>query len=257
MASDIAEEIRRQYRWRSWPAVYAALGELRGARVLDLGCGVGDQTADLIARGAEVTGLDLDPTLLDAARAAVPGAAFVAADIADPASFRGRAADGVWISFALAYVRSLPGALAAWAGALVPGGWLAVTEVDDLFGHEPLSPAHRARVESYYDDARRAGRYQFRSRASLRAALADGGWAIEVDRELPDAELAFAGPAGPDVIAAWAARLDRMALLAAHFGDEWPGFRAEFLAALAAPAHRSLAAVWFILARRPHAEREE
>lgn len=247
--ADLTADYRRQYAWRSWDIAYQQLGDLRGLSVLDLGCGPGDQAADLAARGARVLGMDMDASLLAAARArGIPGASFVQADIADPASYGGLAVDGIWLSFAAAYVLRIADALETWAGVLRPGGWLAITEVNDLFGHEPLSPAHRARILSYYRDALDSGRHDFRLRSRLRAALA-AGWTIEVERELPDAELAADGQATPEVIDAWAARLDRMRLLAAHFGGDWAEFRAAFLAALASPQHRSRASVWFLLAR--------
>jgi SAM-dependent methyltransferase len=249
VSHSLVDEYRRQHAWRSWSAAYGHLGDLRGASILDAGCGPGDQAADLTARGAAVLGMDMDASLLEAARArGIPGARFVQADIADPASYRGVSVDGVWVSFAAAYLPRIAGPLALWARALRRGGWLAITEVDDLFGHEPLSPAHRARILSYYRDAAEQGRHQFRSRDRLREAL-HPGWTIEIEDELPDAELAFDGPAAPEVLAAWTARLDRMRLLAAHFGGDWDDFRAELLAALASPAHRSLATVWFLLAR--------
>ena len=48
--------------------------DLRGARVLDAGCGTGSKTARLAARGAQVVAVDVSPKLLD-----------VAADRLDPA----------------------------------------------------------------------------------------------------------------------------------------------------------------------------
>lgn len=42
---------------------------LSGARVLDVGCGAGLLSEAMAARGAEVTGLDLSPELIEAARA--------------------------------------------------------------------------------------------------------------------------------------------------------------------------------------------
>jgi magnesium-protoporphyrin O-methyltransferase len=47
---------------------------LRGARVLDAGCGAGQMTAELAARGAEVTAVDISPALVEIARARLPAA---------------------------------------------------------------------------------------------------------------------------------------------------------------------------------------
>lgn len=51
-------------------AVLDALGDLEGARVLDVGCGTGDTTNQLIERGAAaVVGVDLSEPMIRAARA--------------------------------------------------------------------------------------------------------------------------------------------------------------------------------------------
>jgi SAM-dependent methyltransferase len=53
-------------------AVLDALGDLAGARVLDVGCGTGATTTQLIERGAaEVVGVDLSQPMVAAARAAI------------------------------------------------------------------------------------------------------------------------------------------------------------------------------------------
>ena len=46
--------------------------DLHGARVLDAGCGAGQMTAELAARGAEVVAVDISPALVEIARARLP-----------------------------------------------------------------------------------------------------------------------------------------------------------------------------------------
>lgn len=48
--------------------------DLRGARVLDAGCGTGQMTAELAARGAEVVAVDISPALVGIAEARLPKA---------------------------------------------------------------------------------------------------------------------------------------------------------------------------------------
>jgi len=54
-----------------------------GSAVLDLGCGNGLPTAARLARRHRVTGVDISPGQIAAARANVPGATFVAADMTE------------------------------------------------------------------------------------------------------------------------------------------------------------------------------
>lgn len=53
-------------------------------RALDLGCGRGQKTAELAARGWEVVGIDNVPRAIDAAqRRRIPGATFLVGDVTD------------------------------------------------------------------------------------------------------------------------------------------------------------------------------
>lgn len=62
--------------------------DLRGARVLDAGCGAGQMTAELAARGADVLAVDLSPKMMGIARSRLPAnvahrVRFVAGDMLD------------------------------------------------------------------------------------------------------------------------------------------------------------------------------
>lgn len=46
--------------------------DLQGARILDAGCGAGQMTAELAARGADVVAVDISPALVDIAQARLP-----------------------------------------------------------------------------------------------------------------------------------------------------------------------------------------
>lgn len=50
------------------PATLALLGDVAGKRVLDAGCGPGFYAEELLARGADVTGFDASPRLVELAR---------------------------------------------------------------------------------------------------------------------------------------------------------------------------------------------
>lgn len=100
-----------------------------GARVLDLGCGNGIPVSRVLAgRGFAVTGVDLSPVQVERARALVPGARFVCADMtaADlpPGGFDAAVAFYSVINVPLA---DQPGLIARVAGWLAPGGWFLAT----------------------------------------------------------------------------------------------------------------------------------
>jgi magnesium-protoporphyrin O-methyltransferase len=64
-------------------------GDLTGTRVLDAGCGAGQTSAELAARGAEVVGVDISPALIGIARDRLPAAyrgqvTFAAGDMLAP-----------------------------------------------------------------------------------------------------------------------------------------------------------------------------
>ena len=61
--------------------IESLLRESGGTRVLDAGCGTGRVAVELAARGFSVVGLDVDPTMLDAARAKAPELRWVEADL--------------------------------------------------------------------------------------------------------------------------------------------------------------------------------
>ena len=73
--ADDYDEMHREVGWDPWPHVRAALGNgaLDGKRIADVGCGTGEVAADLVARGASVTGLDASGRMCELAAQRVPG----------------------------------------------------------------------------------------------------------------------------------------------------------------------------------------
>ena len=55
----------------------------RGARILDAGCGPGRLGGELVRRGHTVVGVDVDPVLIEEARAVHPGATWLTQDLAE------------------------------------------------------------------------------------------------------------------------------------------------------------------------------
>ena len=246
----LSDDYRRQFGWRAWRTMFDALPPLQGRTVLDLGCGVGDQAADLVARGARVIGVDMNEELLRAAESRrLPNAEFRSGDLRAPLD-PGVAVDSLWCSFTAAYFPDLPAALASWGRHLRPGGWAALTEVDDLFGHEPLGARARSSLEAYARDALAAGRYDFHMGRKLRDHLERSGFTVSRVLALEDQELSFGGPARPEVVDAWRARFHRMKLLRGFCGPSFEQVREEFLGCSGRSDHRSAAKVYCCIATK-------
>jgi SAM-dependent methyltransferase len=236
---------------RAWEQALARLPALEGALVLDLGCGTGDGAAALAARGASVVGLDLDAARIELAGARrIPRATFRVADLRAPLQVE-RAVDGLWACYTAAFFTDLSATLERWARALRPGGWMALVEVDDFLGHEPLDPRWRELFAAYAAEALAAGRYDFHTGSKFERAAAGAGLELAWIRDLRDPEFAWDGPLGPDALASWRARWERMPLLRAAAGADAQRVRDDFLACLASPDHRSSARVRACLARKP------
>jgi SAM-dependent methyltransferase len=244
----LSEEYKRHFAWRSWSEAMDLLPPLEGKVVLDLGCGIGDQAAELSGRGARMIGIDAKEELLATARSRkIPNAEFRRGDLRTLRDVG--IVDGIWSSFAAAYVPELAPTLAQWRQHLNPDGWVALVEIDNLFGHEPMELATISLLEAYARDALDGDRYDFHMGGKLRAHLERAGFTIADSRTLADRELSFDGPAGPDVLESWNSRLERMHALKRFCGERFEHVRMELLATLSRDDHRSLAKVYSCVGR--------
>jgi len=110
-------------------ALFALLPEVRGRRVLEVGCGTGNISLALARRGARVVGLEPSGPMLGAARHKARREGL------DLTWLRGLAGqlpcahdsfDGVLCILALDFIDDRPGALGEMVRVLRPGGFLAV-----------------------------------------------------------------------------------------------------------------------------------
>jgi SAM-dependent methyltransferase len=117
---------------RAQPAVVALAdaGEFRG-RVVDLGCGTGENVLYLASRGLEVVGVDAAPTAIERARSKAEArsleATFVVGDALDLASLDGRLDGGFDAALDCGLFHTLadderPRYVRGLAGLLRPGG---------------------------------------------------------------------------------------------------------------------------------------
>ena len=148
-----------------------------GARVLDLGCGNGIPVTKELAKRHAATGVDLSPVQIERARALVPGARFLCADMTTvelaPGSFDAVVAFYSVFNVPLADQPALIGRVAGW---LVPGGRFFA-----MVGKEPWTGVEKdwrgvPGVRMYYSQA---------DVATYRRWFAEAGFAVEAEGSEP------------------------------------------------------------------------
>jgi uncharacterized protein YceH (UPF0502 family) len=118
-----------------------------GAPVIEVGTGPGHVAAFLAEAGADATGLDLSPEMVDEARRRYPGVSYQVGDLRQlirPATHDGWGAVLAWYSLIHLAASELPAAIASLARPLRTNGWLVlglhagaeVRTVREWFGHD-------------------------------------------------------------------------------------------------------------------------
>ncbi|MEE6140562.1 class I SAM-dependent methyltransferase [Mycobacterium sp. 050128] len=164
------------------PTILELCGDLRGKRVLELGCAAGALTDQLALRAADVVAVDREPRLVSVARKRLGGRARVeVADLEQPLRVATTASkDLIVASLVLHYVEHWTPLLAEVGRILVPGGtfvfsihhpitgWLLsdmsdyhrieiVSETWDLGGHAVQAQMYRRPLSSVFGELRKAG----------------------------------------------------------------------------------------------------
>jgi ubiquinone/menaquinone biosynthesis C-methylase UbiE len=155
------------------------MGDIRGARVLDAGCGDGALVCAAASRGAEVTGVDPDPAMLAAARSRAAAAGIRASFLegrVERLPFPDASFDVVASVTVLCFVPDAAGAVRELARVLRPGGRLVLGEL----GRSSIWAAIR-RVRGRLGSAIwRAAK--FRSAKELRALAEQAGLSVTTVR---------------------------------------------------------------------------
>jgi uncharacterized protein YceH (UPF0502 family)/phospholipid N-methyltransferase len=118
-----------------------------GAPVIEVGTGPGHVAAFLAEAGADATGLDITPEMVDQARRRYPGVSYQVGDLRRlmrPTTHDGWGAVLAWYSLIHLAPSELPAAIASLARPLRANGWLVlalhtgaeVRTATDWFGHE-------------------------------------------------------------------------------------------------------------------------
>jgi len=241
----------------------ARLGDLKGRRVLDVGCGCGEHAlavARRVGRHGAVAGVDVSEPMLARAReraALVPNVSFVAAD-AQTAAFSAPF-DVVTSRFGVMFFSDFAAAFTNLAAALVPGGRLGFVCWQPIemnpWMHVPMKVVARLVEPPSPPPPGSPGPFGLDDEARIRGALGAAGFvdvALEDVREpqnvagaktLDDA-VSFLMIAGPAAAALKGAPPDVRARVAASMR--------EALAPFAGPSGVVLpAASWIVTAKRP------
>lgn len=113
---------KHAFVWKSAASLLDLLEPQPGERILDLGCGTGQLTAQIAESGAQVVGFDLDEKMLLQARANYPQVEFVQGNAA---KFHfSQPFDAIFSNAALHWVLDAEAAVRSMAAALGPGGRL-------------------------------------------------------------------------------------------------------------------------------------
>ncbi|MGB8360623.1 MAG: methyltransferase domain-containing protein [Acidimicrobiia bacterium] len=179
------------YVQRHVSEVISALGVPSGARILDMGCGLGKYTAALADRGFDVTGLDLTPALVEELSRLRPDIPVVLADAAEPPPELAEQFDAVTGFFFLHHLDVLAPVMEGVRTTLRRGGSAVFLEPNPIYlpyslqitftpgmtwrGEKGIFQMTRKRLE---DSARRAGfsDVSFRSFGATPPALTNKPW---------------------------------------------------------------------------------
>lgn len=182
------------------PESLRLMGDVAGLRVLDAGCGSGAHAAELLARGAIVTGIDKSSGMLALARDRFGAAVTLyEADLGAPLRFADGAFDRVLAALVLHYIEDWTLPLREFRRVLARGGKLIVST------HHPFCDHILAGGHDYFgtfqlDDRWEKGgeimemRYWRRPLQAMTAALSAAGFTIDTITEplpLPEARERF------------------------------------------------------------------
>ncbi|MCZ4273897.1 class I SAM-dependent methyltransferase [Maritalea porphyrae] len=132
------------------PTSIKLMGNINGLNLLDAGCGAGKHSADLLAKGASVSGCDISAKMLQFAKDALGDQMqFKIADLSNPLPYAEAEFDGILCALALHFIKDWKTPLSEFHRLLKPGGRLVFStlhpfieiekvESENYFAHAPI-----------------------------------------------------------------------------------------------------------------------
>jgi SAM-dependent methyltransferase len=238
----VIEEYQNQNRWRDWARYLDKLPLSFDKTVIDLGCSIGVVTNQLAQKSLKAIGYDIDEMLLNEAKQnRKQNTEFINADFLTIDTGKFGMCDGIWMSFALAYVKEPDDFISSWVKCLNNDGWFAIADIDGFFScHLPKNNKFAEEIDTFEKASETNKGYNFRIGRHIKALLEQNGLDIIVDEnDWYDRELNFSGAAEAEILKNWDARLARMVSLKNYFGERYQDFCKEFLNALTLETHAS------------------
>lgn len=115
---------RHSFVWKFGSSVIELLAPKSGERILDIGCGTGQLTAQIAESGASVVGIDHSPAMIEQARQMFPSIEFQQADARSYSA--DQSFDGVFSNAALHWIREPSQVIESISRSLKHGGRMAV-----------------------------------------------------------------------------------------------------------------------------------
>lgn len=168
------------------PSTLMLVGDVRGQRVLDAGCGSGAHARELLARGASVVGFDQSAGLLAEAHARLGDMVpLYQADLSEPLTFAEDGAfDVVVAALVLHYLRDWLPPMREFARVLRPGGRLVFSTHHPFLDFVLSNTANYYRIEEWDDVWHKGGtmmqmRYWRRPLEAILAPVREAGFVVD------------------------------------------------------------------------------
>ncbi len=179
-------EARHSFVWQFGKGLVELLNPQPGERILDIGCGPGQLTAQIAESGAEVVGLDSSPAMIGQARQNFPKLSFVLENAATM-TYAGEF-DALFSNAALHWVLDAEAAARAMNRALRKGGRL-VAEFGGRGNIQTIERAIVTTITRYLGDHLPASNNYFPSIAEYSVILEHAGFEVRFaqlyDRSTP------------------------------------------------------------------------